>query len=90
MTTVERIERAPRLGTRRELAVHVSYGPEDLDEIADRLGVPLSDEETDVILERVDVELVGLTDGAAAAVLRSRLEELVQQAARGHSGSDDD
>ena len=74
----------------RHVEVFVSFEARDVETLAERLGISVSDEETQVILDRLDSEAVRLTRDAARQALRERIAELLGVVDHAHAESDDD
>jgi hypothetical protein len=74
----------------RQAEVRLAYGPDDVEVLAESMGVSISDEEMEAVLENVDGELVSLARRGTHDALRSRIAELLQIVSRAHAESDDD
>jgi hypothetical protein len=74
----------------RHVEVFLSFGAGDVETLAERLEIPISDEETGAILDRVDSEANQLTRDAARRALQERIAALLQAASRAHTQSEDD
>jgi len=80
---------APARGD-HDVHFQLAYGGGDAELIAERAGVSLSDEETAVIVDRIDGELGSLALRATEEAVHARIAELVRVVGCAHDVSDDD
>jgi len=83
-------ETAPCAPAAHDVHFHLAYTGDDAEVIAEAAGVSLSDEETAVIVDRIDGELDGLALLATEQAVHARMVELVSVVGGAHGVSDDD
>jgi len=83
-------EPATRAPAAHDVHFQFAYTGDDAEVIAEAAGVSLSDEETAVIVDRIDSELDRLALRATEQAVRARMIELVSVVGSAHGVSDDD